>query len=117
MSWSATGRKKYDLVVACFLHAPDEATRLEMLNHAAQQVAQNGRFLVVSHAGSHPKAPRGHAGHRHEQASPEGERAALGLSDSEWHTEIASILSREVAGPEGTWVSMEDSVLLVRRKN
>lgn len=116
MSWSATGRKKYDLVVACFLHARDETSRLEMLNHALKQVAPNGRFLVVSHAGSHPKAPRGHAGHRHERASPEGERAALGLSDSEWHTEIASIQSREVAGLEGTWVSMEDSVLLVRRK-
>lgn len=115
MTWVAAGRKKYDLVVACFLHAPDQASRLRMLNHAAQQVAPNGRFMVVSHAGSHPKALRRNAGN--EQASPESERAALGLSDSEWHTEIARIQSRGVSGPEGIRVRLEDSVVLVRRKS
>jgi hypothetical protein len=102
-------------VLASFLHSwePD-FPRIGLLRDAASRVAPGGRLLVVSHAAVPP--------HAHEMAerapilrTPEEELALLDLDPAAWRPEIVDIRAREVAGPDGSVLQLDDGVLLLRR--
>lgn len=104
----------FDLVTASFLHSPVTLDRLEILRAAASRVASGGHLLVVSHASvppwSHADAQHADFPDLHE------ELAALALDASAWDTVIAETRPRPVTAPDGTASTIDDAVLLLRRR-
>ncbi len=117
------GEETYDLVTASFLHSTVELPRAEILRRAADLVAPGGHLLVVSHVGFPPWAQHSHdtgaqpAEHSMTQfPTPDEEVAALDLPEAEWDVEIAQLRSREATGPQGQRTTLEDGVVLLRRR-
>ncbi|MDN6122778.1 MAG: class I SAM-dependent methyltransferase [Brevibacterium sp.] len=115
-------RGGYDLVVGCFLHTRLPDTREELVGKVAEHVAPDGRLLLISHAEMPPWAENhddelGHGlGHHHEPVSPNGDFALLiGGSPVRWEIDFAELRTREVEGPDGQPVELDDSVLLAHR--
>jgi SAM-dependent methyltransferase len=110
---TAAGGACYDLVSANFLQSPVELPRAAILRRAADLVAPGGHLLVVSHAGFPPWST-----HRHEQVlpTPEQEIQMLALPPREWEVLVAEIRSREATGPQGERATLDDSVVLLRRR-
>jgi SAM-dependent methyltransferase len=110
--WQPAGR--FDLVSACFLHAPVEFPRATVLQRAAGAVAAGGHLLIVGHAEAPPwSADHDHDPHRF--LSPEAEIAALALDPPTWAVVIAEIRSRQAVSPDGGPVTLRDAVTLARR--
>jgi thioredoxin reductase/SAM-dependent methyltransferase len=104
----------FDLVSASFLHSPVTLDRLEILRAAASRVAAGGHLLVVSHASAPPWS---HADAQH-AVFPDlhEELAALALDPSAWDTVMAEVRPRAVTTPDGTESTIDDAVLLLRRR-
>ncbi|WP_028708167.1 bifunctional NAD(P)/FAD-dependent oxidoreductase/class I SAM-dependent methyltransferase [Propionicicella superfundia] len=105
----------YDLVTSSFLHSPVELARTEALRRAAGRVAPAGHLLIVSHAAAPPWADATD-GHEHRFLSPDEEIDALALDPAAWSVVIAETRTREAAGPHGRQGTLDDSVVLLRRR-
>ncbi|MGX1701677.1 FAD-dependent oxidoreductase [Microbacterium sp. NPDC055357] len=103
----------YDLVTASFFHSSVELDRTGALRRATDLIAPGGRLLIVSHGGPPPWAG---PGHDHVFLSPADELAALALDAAAWITELAEIRTREVTAPDGSASTLDDTVVLVRRR-
>ncbi|MEP6843933.1 MAG: class I SAM-dependent methyltransferase [Pseudolysinimonas sp.] len=105
----------FDLVTACFLHSPVALSREQILRRAADQVAQDGHLLIVSHAAPPPWS--NFAQHHPEpMPQPADELAALDLPTVRWEVEIAEVRVREATGPDGQHATLDDGVVLLRRR-
>lgn len=107
---------RYDLVTASFLHAPVgvELPRIAILKQAAERVAAGGHLLVTGHAAFPPWADV--PAHEHEFASPQEEIELLGLGDH-WEVLAAELRPREATSPSGEQTTLEDAVILLRRRH
>lgn len=105
----------YDLVSASFLHSPATLPREEILRQATSLVASGGHLLITSHAAFPPwvKAP---ASQERFFRSPEEELALLELNVCDWEVIHAETRSRETTTPEGDLATLDDVVVLVRRR-
>jgi len=106
----------FDLVTSSFLHSPAGLPREDILREAARKTAAGGHLLILSHAAppSWAGADHAHAGHRF--LPPREEYAALGLDPSEWEPVIVEARTRDVIGPDGEPGTIDDGVLLLRRR-
>ncbi|QCQ16305.1 FAD-dependent oxidoreductase [Microbacterium sp. RG1] len=104
----------FDLVTASFLHSPVALDRIAILRAAASRVAVGGHLLVVSHASVPPWS---HADAQH-TVFPDlhEELAELTRDKSAWETVIAETRPRPVTAPDGTDSTIDDGVLLLRRR-
>ncbi|GGH38124.1 bifunctional NAD(P)/FAD-dependent oxidoreductase/class I SAM-dependent methyltransferase [Microbacterium album] len=105
----------YDLVTASFLHSPVELPRAEILRRAAERVAPGGHLLITSHAGAPPWAEAPH-GHEHRFLTPDEELAQLALDADEWDVLAAETRRREATAPDGEPATLDDVVVLARRR-
>lgn len=105
----------YDLVTASFLHSPIEFPRTSVLQRAATAVAPRGHLLIISHAAPPPWVD--HAKHPgHQFTSPAQEFVELGLDAHQWLVVTAETRSRETISPAGEPSTLEDGILLIRRR-
>lgn len=116
VDWRPGADEHYDLVSACFLHAPVEVAfpREEVLRRAAGAVALGGHLLVVGHAGIPPWASE----HHHDDTElPTNAQVldALALDPASWSTVVDENRPRRATAPDGTVVDIDDAVLLLRR--
>ncbi len=105
----------FDLVSACFLHSPVEFPRTEVLRRAASAVAPGGHLLVVGHAAPPPWA-KATDHRRHRFLTPAEELAGLELAPGAWETVVADVRPRQATGPDGAPTSLDDTVVLIRRR-
>ncbi|MGC3993420.1 MAG: class I SAM-dependent methyltransferase [Propionicimonas sp.] len=105
----------FDLVSASFLQSPVELAREEILRGAAAAVAPGGHLLVVSHAAPPPWATQ-LDGHHHVFPTPASDLAALDLAEGEWDVVAAEVRGRSATGPDGESATLDDTVVLVRRR-
>ncbi len=104
----------FDLVTACFLQSPLAFGREEVLRRAAGLVAPGGHLLSVAHAAAPPWS--GMAGDPTIVfPTPAGDLTALAL-DAGWDVLICEVRSRPATGPDGQESTLDDSVVLVRRR-
>lgn len=104
----------FDLVSASFLHSPVTRDRIAILRAATSRVAVGGHLLVVSHASVPPWS---HADAQHADfPDVHEELAALALDPSAWETVAAETRPRAVTAPDGTESTIDDAVLLLRRR-
>lgn len=126
-TWRPAGG--FDLVAACFLHSPLEFPRTEVLRRCAETVVSGGHLLVVGHAAPPPWSRMaqhdaehardhddGEHHHDHEWLTAAEELAQLALPADEWATVVAEDRTREATGPDGEHATLEDSVVLLRRR-
>ncbi|MFB2584632.1 class I SAM-dependent methyltransferase [Herbiconiux liukaitaii] len=114
--WQPGSDERYDLVSACFLHAPVEVVfpRDEVLRRAAGTVTPGGHLLVVGHAGVPPWA--GKHDHSGTPLPTNAEvLAALALDPDVWTTVIDENRTRPVTMPDGSPAEIDDAILLLRR--
>lgn len=106
---------RFDLVTASFLHSPVELPRADILRAGAALVAPGGHLLITSHAGPPPWATfePGHVPHFADVAE---ELDALALDPTDWEVVVAETRSRDTASPDGEAVTIDDGVVLVRRR-
>lgn len=114
--WHPGADERYDLVSACFLHAPVEVAfpREAVLRRAAGTVATGGHLLVVGHAGIPPWASE----HHHDDTElPTNAQVldALALDPAAWTVVVDENRARRAAAPDGTVVDIDDAILLLRR--
>ncbi|RKS93093.1 thioredoxin reductase [Microbacterium sp. AG790] len=107
----------FDLVSASFLHSwePD-FPRISLLRGAAARVAVGGHLLIVSHASAPPWSRHGEDGHAPRLLPPEEERALLDLDPQAWEAVLVETRTRTATGPGGEPATLEDGVLLLRRR-
>lgn len=104
----------FDLVTACFLQSPLAFGREQVLRRAAGLVAPGGHLLSVAHAAAPPWS--GMAGDPTMVfPTPAGDLAALALANG-WDVLISEVRTRPATGPDGQEATLDDSVLLVRRR-
>lgn len=104
----------YDLVTASFLHSSATATRAEILRRASDWVSPGGHLLIITHAAPPPWA-EAHV-HSHRFQSGAEEVAALDLDPEAWEVRVAEERTREVTTPDGEPATLEDGVVLLRRR-
>ncbi len=104
----------WDLVSACYLHAPVALPRTEILRAAAAAVAPGGTLLIVGHAGPPSWAADAH-GHA-DLPTPERVRADLGLTDDGWEVVRSADVAFAATAPDGTPGTRSDNVLRLRRR-
>ncbi|MCY7396181.1 MAG: class I SAM-dependent methyltransferase [Nocardioides sp.] len=109
-TWSA-GKERWDLVTSQFMHQPDGGM-VAITRTLAAAVAEGGTLLVVGH---HPgdvdtglRWSIGGALFTPEELLP-------ALDTDAWDITL-EVREREVAGPEGDPVTVQDSVLLARHR-
>ncbi len=119
----------YDLVTACFLQSPLAFGREQVLRRGAGLVRPGGHLLSVAHAAAPPwsgwaaPAKPGQAPAASSAAddptitfpTPAGDLAALALGD-DWEVLICEVRTRRATGPDGQESTLDDSVVLVRRR-
>lgn len=108
------GSACYDLVSASFLHSPVELPREAVLRQAAALVAPGGHLLITSHAAAPPWADA--SAHDHRFLSPTEELEQLALDPQAWETVLADTHLRPATSPDGQEAELEDSVILLRRR-
>lgn len=108
------GSARYDLVSASFLHSPVELPREAVLRQAAALVAPGGHLLITSHAAAPPWADA--SAHDHRFLSPTEELEQLALDPQAWETVLADTHLRPATSPDGQEAELEDSVILLRRR-
>ncbi|WP_119698181.1 SAM-dependent methyltransferase [Microbacterium halotolerans] len=112
----AVSGKVYDLVTSSFLHSPASEPREDILRRAAERVAAGGHLLITSHASAPPWAGDAHAGH-HRFLAPEEEREMLALDPDAWEVVLSETRERATTSPDGEPSTIEDGVLLLRRRD
>jgi SAM-dependent methyltransferase len=114
-SWSEEGAaQRYDLVTASFFHSPLEFPRVDILRRAAGLLARGGHLLILSHGAMPPWSA--HAHEEHHFPGPVEEVENLGLPESEFEVRLAETRSREATGPDGQRATLDDVVVLLRRR-
>lgn len=112
--------ESFDLVTASFFHSEVDLPRTEILRRAAGTIAPGGHLLIVSHAAFPPWAKaHEHTDPRwleHRFLSPAEEVAELGLPPEQWETVLAETRQREATGPDGEPATLDDGVVLLRRR-
>jgi SAM-dependent methyltransferase len=109
--WSPPGR--YDLVSSQYLHLPPDV-RGQSMQRLADAVAPGGDLLVAAHHPSDLEIP-GLRPNMPELFCTADELAAH-LDDAHWEIVTAAAPERSVTGPEGTPVTIRDTVLHARRR-
>jgi len=106
---------RFDLVTASFLHSPVDLPRADILRAGAALVAPGGHLLVTSHVSAPPWATfePGHAPHF---AGVAEELEALALDPAAWDVVVAETRTRETTSPDGAAATIDDGVVLVRRR-
>ncbi|ROR73714.1 class I SAM-dependent methyltransferase [Bogoriella caseilytica] len=104
----------YDLVSASYFHSPVELARVEILRRASALVAPGGHLLVTSHADFPPWAEKPH--HDHHFLNPQEEIDQLELEPGQWEIELAETRPRQATGPQGERATLDDVVVLIRRR-
>jgi SAM-dependent methyltransferase len=112
-SWRPT--EAYELVSACFLQSPLAFPRIDVLRGAASAVAPGGHLLVVAHADAPPWS-EDHEHAHHPCMDPTTELVDLELEATAWATLVRDIRPRPATGPHGERATLNDSVLLLRRR-
>lgn len=105
-----------DLVTASFFHSRAPLARTEILRRALTAVASCGRMVVLSHAAPPPWSEGSHD-HHAQMLSAEQEYEQLAVDPGEWTVETAEQHERAVTDPEGRPAVLEDSLLVLRRRN
>lgn len=120
----------YDLVTASFLHSPVELPREAILRRAAERVAPGGHLLITSHAAPPPWARAHEAdahradahrcdddpGDGHRFLGPDEQLRQLALDGEAWDVVVAETRAREATEPDGQTATLEDVVILARRR-
>ncbi|MFV0434671.1 MAG: FAD-dependent oxidoreductase [Leucobacter sp.] len=110
----------FDLISASFMQSPVELPRERILRAATARLAPGGRLVVVSHAAAPPWASEAHGPHGahgpHDFPQPESELAALDLDPESWEIVTAEVRTREASGPDGAPATLDDTVVVVRRR-
>lgn len=101
-----------DLVSACFFQSSVALDRVTILRRAAAALAPGGHLLVVAHATAPPWAKHGH----HLELTPEQESAALALDPALVDLVTCETRPREAVSPSGETATIDDSVLVYRRR-
>ena len=109
--WTPLGT--YELVSSQYLHLPPDQ-RAQAMQRLADAVAAGGDLLVAAHHPSDLEIP-GLRPHVPELFCTADELAAL-LDDADWEILTAAAPQRSVTGPEGTPVTIRDTVLRARRR-
>ncbi len=78
-------------------------------------MAPGGHLLVVAHADSPPWS-EGHDHAAHPCIDPSQELAGLDLEAAAWVTLVRDLRPRQATGPDGEQATLNDSVLLLRRR-
>ncbi|MGA7835285.1 MAG: methyltransferase domain-containing protein [Acidimicrobiales bacterium] len=110
-----TPSDSYELVSACFLHSPVEFPRSAVLERMASAVTSGGHFVLVGHAVA-PPWMADHDGHHHRLLSAVEERESLSLDNTEWDDVVVETRSRMATGPNGEQATLDDSVVVLRRR-
>lgn len=105
----------YDLVCASFLHSPVDLAREDILQQATARVASGGHLLITSHA-DFPAWADVPPGHQHRFLGPAEELAQLELDPQDWEVVHAETRARETTTPNGEPATLDDVVVLVRRR-
>ncbi len=106
---------RFDLVTTHYLHSTVGLPREDVLRRATRAVAPGGTLLVVGHATLPPWAWRDLDDSARDLPSPADVLASLGLGE-EWEVVRADVAPRAVTGPDGEQASMDDSVVVARRR-
>ncbi len=112
-TWDTDDR--FDLVTASFLHSSVSFPRAAVLRRATTLVAPGGHLVVVGHAGSPSWASHAEHAHAEPLVGPAEQVSQLALDDG-WDVEVAELRTRHVTAPDGSPATLEDSVVLVRRR-
>ncbi|MEI7057141.1 bifunctional NAD(P)/FAD-dependent oxidoreductase/class I SAM-dependent methyltransferase [Nocardioides sp. CCNWLW239] len=104
----------YDLVTASFFHSPVELPRTDILRRAAGLVNVGGHLLITSHAAAPPWADA--SAHEHTFLDAKGELEELDLPEDAWETVVLEHRNRPVTSPSGEPATLEDAVVLLRRR-
>ncbi|MFE7226778.1 FAD-dependent oxidoreductase [Nocardioides sp. NPDC057577] len=104
----------YDLVTASFFHSPVDLPRTDILRRAAGLVNVGGHLLLTSHAAAPSWADA--SAHEHRFLDAKEELEALDLPEDAWETVVLEHRDRAVADPSGEPATLEDSVVLLRRR-
>jgi SAM-dependent methyltransferase len=119
-SWRPDGA--FDLASSHFLHSPVELPRDVILRRAAAAVAPGGTLLIVGHATPPQGAGHGHGGGHGDGSGevslpmPDEVLASLDLEEGEWSVVTSALMKRLGIGPDGTTMTLADSVLRLRRR-
>lgn len=105
----------YDLVTASFFHSPVALDRAAILRRAAHLLAPGGHLLLVTHAAAPPWADPEQVAH-HTFLTPAQEVAELGLGTDGWDVVLAETRTRTGTSPDGVTGTLDDGVVLVRRR-
>jgi thioredoxin reductase/SAM-dependent methyltransferase len=105
----------YDLITASFFQSPVALSRTDILREAATRVAPGGHLLITSHADV-PPGTDVPAHHEHRFLSPDEELAQLALDAATWQVSLVEKRPRETRLADGRHVTLEDVVVLVRRR-
>ncbi|WP_029090456.1 class I SAM-dependent methyltransferase [Brevibacterium album] len=106
---------EFGLVTVSYLHMPEHAERISILRAGLRALAPGGRLVSVAHVSAPPWADP-HAQPWSTTRMPEQELEHLALDWDDWQVEEAGLRMRTVTGPDGTGASLDDGVLVVRRR-
>jgi SAM-dependent methyltransferase len=106
---------RYDLVTASFLQSPVDLPRIQILRTAAEWVGAGGHLLITAHASGPPGAQH-QGGHGPQFVTPAQDVDALRLDPDEWTVRVAEVRPRDITGPDGSHASIDDSVVLIKRR-
>lgn len=104
---------QFDLVCTHYVHT--SGSPQELFERLATAVAPGGTLLIVGHAPSDHLSSHAHgssSAHVHVTA----EDIAAGLDPGRWEVQVAEGRSRQAIGPNGSEVTLEDTVLRARRR-
>jgi thioredoxin reductase/protein-L-isoaspartate O-methyltransferase len=103
----------YDLVSSQFMHLPGEARR-ELFARLAAAVAPGGTLLIVGH---HPSGLRTTAARMHfPDMMFTAEEVASSLDPTAWEVLAADARPRATVDPDGHDITIDDAVLVARRR-
>ena len=103
----------FDLVTVAFLH-PEVCDQTKVYSPLPPLVAPGGHLLVVAHAAAPPWADA--SAHEHRFLSAAEELSMLELDPELWETVFAETRTRTSVGPDGILATLDDSVVLARRR-
>lgn len=104
----------FDLVSASFFHSPVELARTGILKGVLDRITPGGHLLITSHVAPPAWVQDKHA-HHGQMLSPSEELEFLELTD-EWEVILSETRSRPITAPDGSPSSIDDGVVLVRRR-
>ncbi|MCW2512865.1 MAG: Methyltransferase type 11 [Mycobacterium sp.] len=104
----------FDLISAQFLHSTVRLERPQILRNAANAVTPGGHLVIVDHGGMPPWSTK--VPHDHPFPSAEEVIADLDLPSSEWDRVRVEAIDRNATGPDGQQATIQDHVIVLRRR-